>query len=367
MSSTYDVAICGAGPAGAVCAIAAARDGWNTALLERVPFPRHKVCGDCLNPSVWPVLESLEVAGRIQALASAALEQVRFVSRSGTIVEVPLPAGAERAVMRSLLDQALLEEAIQAGVTLISGSPLTALHFDNGQWIATTAAAQLRAKVFIAADGRNSTSCRLLGLSAPVRQGRVALQCHAPLARAYQGTVALELLPHGYCGVSPVDGEQMNICMVSKTDRLADTKATVHDRLHLPQDQPWRSLAPIDRGDLPPAPHPACFLAGDAARVVEPFTGEGIYYALQSGKLAAAAASRYLSGSDDSAAQYRTAHAGLYRNRLWINKLARLAVIHPQLGDFLLGTGRHFPRLLEKLTAKVVTSPALPTARQKRF
>ncbi|RYD26897.1 MAG: FAD-binding protein, partial [Verrucomicrobiaceae bacterium] len=55
----YDLIINGAGPAGGACALAAVRAGLRTAIVERVPFPRHKVCGDCFNPSVWPVLASL--------------------------------------------------------------------------------------------------------------------------------------------------------------------------------------------------------------------------------------------------------------------------------------------------------------------
>ena len=53
-------------------ALAAARSGWRVALIERAPFPRHKVCGDCLNPGVWPVLESLGTAAALRALDNGA-------------------------------------------------------------------------------------------------------------------------------------------------------------------------------------------------------------------------------------------------------------------------------------------------------
>ena len=361
MPDTFDLAICGAGPAGAASALAAARAGWRVALIERAPFPRHKVCGDCLNPGVWPVLESLGTASALRALDHAELHTVRLVSQKGQALEIPLPAGAERAVTRESFDAVMLQAALAAGVTLLSGAPLTAIQRQATGWSLATASTSLSAQTFIAADGRNSTTCRLLGLAPPARAGRVALQCHAPLASPYQGTVALELLPHGYCGIAPVDATRMNLCLVSDASQLAATRQEAQRRFQLPSDQLWHSLAPLDRPDLPPAPLPGCFLAGDAARVVEPFTGEGIYYALRSGQLAAGAAALHLTGDPAAATFYREAHRQLYRHRLWVNRLARLAVTHRTLGNSLLALGRYFPALPGLLTTKVIsTGTSLP-------
>jgi flavin-dependent dehydrogenase len=93
---------------------------------------------------------------------------------------------------------------------------------------------------------------------------------------------------------------------------------------------------------------PNLFLVGDAARVVEPFTGEGIYYALRSGELAASA----IRSADPS--QYVQAHRRLYAGRLWINSLARYAVQHPRLATTLLRVVPNEKGILGLLTAKVV-------------
>ena len=354
MPDTFDLAVTGAGPAGAACALAAARQGLRVALIERSPFPRHKVCGDCLNPTVWPVLESLGCAPAIRALDHAVLRQVRFLSETGRPLEIPLPPGAERAVTRESFDHALLQAALHAGVTLFSGAPLTHLEPRPPGWHLTTAATSLTARTLVAADGRNSTTAHLLGIFPPTRPGRVALQGHAPLTAPYRDTVALEWLPHGYCGVAPVDSQRMNLCLVSTTRHLPASKAEVQRRFALPPTQTWHSIAPLERADIPPAPFPNGFLAGDAARVVEPFTGEGIAYALHSGQLAATAAVQFLLGNPRAAAHYRRAHHHLYRHRLWVNRLARLAVTHRPLGHFLLRLGHHCPSLMRLLTAKVV-------------
>ena len=358
----FDVAISGAGPAGAACALAAARDGWRVALIERSIFPRHKVCGDCLNPSIWPVLESLGTAKAIAGLDHAPLRRVRFVSAKGRPLEVNLPPGAERAVTRESFDQVMLQAALDAGVTLFAGSPVIAVSRMADGWKLTHPQTTLTSRTLVAADGRNSTVCRLLGLLPPHRrsaEGRVAVQCHAPLQPDYQGTVALELMPHGYCGIAPVDAARMNICLVSNPQHLTKAKARIHERFQLAQDHVWHGIAPIDRADLPPSPWPGCYLAGDAARVVEPFTGEGIYYALRSGQLAALAAGKHLSGHPEAGHFYRSAHRQLYRHRLWVNRISRMAVTHPRAGQFMLSAGHFFPGILQFLTAKVAGSSAL--------
>ena len=90
---------------------------------------------------------------------------------------------------------------------------------------------------------------------------------------------------------------------------------------------------------------------------MEPFTGEGIYYALRTGELAAesvVAAGRGETDAPEAAARYRAAHTSVYRGRLWVNRLARLAGRHPRAASLALGAARWQPGLLGLLTRKVV-------------
>src|ERR1700751_2201118 len=107
--SSFDLVVVGGGPAGAVAAATAARQGLRTLVLEREQFPREKVCGGCLNPSCWPVLERIGTPETIRALPESPLEAVEFIGLNGTSVRVDLPGGdaAEIAIKRSILDQAL--------------------------------------------------------------------------------------------------------------------------------------------------------------------------------------------------------------------------------------------------------------------
>ena len=82
---TWDLIVIGAGPAGSACASLCAKAGKSVLLLEAARFPRDKVCGDCLNPAVWPVIERLGLRTRIDALPSSTPKHpLRSISSSSS-------------------------------------------------------------------------------------------------------------------------------------------------------------------------------------------------------------------------------------------------------------------------------------------
>src|SRR5437667_1293364 len=101
---TFDVAIVGGGPAGSTCAAFCAAAGLRTLLIEREKFPREKVCGDCINPACWPVLERIGIAHEIRDWPHGILNAVEFISIAGRKLRVDLPSGEqiEIAIKRSL-------------------------------------------------------------------------------------------------------------------------------------------------------------------------------------------------------------------------------------------------------------------------
>jgi flavin-dependent dehydrogenase len=164
----------------------------------------------------------------------------------------------------------------------------------------------------------------------------------------------LQLLPGGYSGQAPVNETELNLCLVGKPKSIRTLQKWAIERFALLADQRWRTITPLTRAAVPPARENLLF-AGDAARVVEPFTGEGIFYALRSGVLAATAATRIVQeNSTDAAAEYAAQHTAMYHGRLRINALARSAVVSPKLGSILLDFARFQPALLRFLTRKVV-------------
>ena len=178
----FDVAIVGGGPAGSSCAASCAVAGLRTLVLDREKFPREKVCGDCLNPSCWPVFERLELTERVRDLPHSKLSSVEFIAIDGrkVIVDFPSGAGCEISVKRSLLDDLLLNRAGELGADVHEQTTATGLS-ENGHWKIETASGEFfQARILIGADGRNSTVARLCNLFPPSERERVALQAHVP-------------------------------------------------------------------------------------------------------------------------------------------------------------------------------------------
>ncbi len=349
----FDVAIVGSGPAGAACAAFCARAGLETLLLEREKFPREKVCGDCLNPSCWPVLQRLEIAERVRALPHGKLNRVDFIPIHGDAVSIALPKDAEIAVKRSHLDHHLLKRAHSLGATVRDGSTVIALTNVSGHWHIAAGETTFEARVLVGADGRNSSVARLLGLLPRLEKERVGLQTHCALPANFGERVVLQFLPQGYSGQAPVGNGELNLCLVAKPLGIAALKTWAEERFNLSREHTWRTITPLRRAALSPA-DAGIFFVGDAARVVEPFTGEGIYYALRSGELAAETIVRR-DPPAKAALDYAAAHSELYRGRLWINRMARAAVLSPQITSALLRSGVLRPKLLRFLTTKVAS------------
>ncbi|MGB8353143.1 MAG: geranylgeranyl reductase family protein [Chthoniobacteraceae bacterium] len=347
----YDVIICGGGPAGSVCAAFCAAGGLKTLVLEKAIFPRDKVCGDCINPSCWPVLERLQIADSVLALSHSKLSEVEFVGINGRSIKYPLHPSerGEIAVKRSVFDELLLRRAIECGAEVRQDTTVTAV--ERG-WKVHAGGEVFTARNLVAADGRNSTVMRLLGLLPAAARERVAIQTHIPAPRNFGDRVVLHFLKEGYAGYSAVGEGNVNLCLVSKPAGIRALKTWAESRFEIEPQQDWRTITPLAR-DPVPASAENLLLAGDAARVVEPFTGEGIYYAIASGELAATYLCKQLPLQN-----YRREHAGLYAGRLWVNRISKAAALHPRIASLVLDAMRFYPPSLRFLTSKVV-GPAL--------
>jgi len=296
------------------------------------------------------VLEQLGLRDRILSCTHTVLKGVRFLTIDGATVRVPLPDGPypELGLTRSRLDQVLLEHARSCGVDVYEDTTLKALKRLPSGWRMESETGVFETDQLVAADGRNSTVARLLGLMPPHLPGeRIAVQTHLPCPADLGSDVVLQFLKEGYAGLAPVGADVANLCLVCRPGDLQSIKHWAAGQFDLSESQTWRSITPLRRAPLAPT-GAGLWFTGDTARVVEPFTGEGIAYALKSGALCAEA---LLAGKPEL---YEHNHAALYRGRLWVNKMARWACLHPQAGSALVRLGRYFPELFGLLTRKVV-------------
>ncbi len=354
---THDILIIGAGPAGSVAAAHLAPSGRRVLVIEKSTFPRHKVCGDCLNPIAWPILQRLDLADRILTLPHAHADAVEFLGTQGQRIRIPTPPAAssttgELMVTRHDLDALLITRATELGATFRDNLPVTRIERTADHWTLHTPSGPLTAPIVLAADGRNSTTARQTNRLGRARHDRVAIQTHAPLTPDLGNTVRMIFHTDGYGGLARVDATTMNICLVARTKKLPALRAYAEDTFDLPPTTRWRTITPLSRADSSPIADDGLFLLGDAARVVEPFTGEGITYAMRSGELAAEAITQH--DLPEAESTYRRTHAAMYRGRLWVNKLARQASLHPILTSHALSVLKFYPAPLSLLTKKIV-------------
>jgi geranylgeranyl reductase family protein len=358
----FDVAVVGAGPAGSSAAIHLARKGYSVALLDKEPFPREKLCGDFLNPINWPLLRELEVDREVLARPHEKVMTFLFTSFSGDEAEVPLPGSEDGTlfglgVRRFDLDYVLLKKSESEGATHFQECKLTDLKREAQSWLLRFDRAGmiegLRARVLIGADGRNSWVAHRLGLAdlGTMRGRSVGFQFRLKGSNRDTGKIEIHLFPGGYAGIVGLGGGTVNLCLAIERDRLLDGRpeeflldtclprnSRLGEILRGPRVSEMRSTYPVY---FPPrrAYGEGALLVGDAARVNEPVTGEGIYFALKSGALAARTIDQAFQKRDFSAHQLssyeRECRSG-FRFRRGISALIRWLIYRPALVSSLI-------------------------------
>jgi flavin-dependent dehydrogenase len=343
---SHDVVIVGAAPAGSLAALVLARTGKRVALLDRAAFPRAKVCGNCINPSAWEIWRKLGLTESFAALPHQDPSGFAIHCEGRTVYENRFrsPAQGPRVVGRDVLDDWLRQEAEKAGAEFYPETTVTGL--DAAQGIVQTSRGEFSGALVLGADGRNSLVARQSGLMPPPRRcHRVAWQASIDAPPDLDDRIHMHLFEEGYFGFTRYSATQAVISMVLDARRTQDPLP--YARKYLPPFAPtdWMRMNPITRA-------PArlgtgrVWLTGDAARVVEPFTGEGISFALSTGLLAAETALRGFARNDLAAAQaaYVRAHRRLYRRRAWVNLLVHWTLVTPSRPVRLIRKMERLPR-----------------------
>jgi len=360
--SDFDVIVVGGGPGGATAAALCTQRGLRVALFEHARFPRQKVCGDVINPNCWPVLETIGADGKVRALPHHEIEAALFATPTGGVVTIPTPRGAT-AIRRSLFDHALLEHARTCGVEVFENETVHEITSDR-RVITSLGSYQARTAI-IGADGRHSVTARSAGLVRKLSGGNehIAFQAHFRAPPALDGRVQLHLFHGGYCGVVRVDAERANLCIV--TDRRGarfhnDCEAlfahTVRQNPHFrslgidPEPlEPLHSTHPLQRPMNVPARN-GVFLVGDALRVMEPFTGQGILFALRTAEIVAEAIGSPSQPERNYAADVTT----LYRQRGRTNEWLRRVMYRERAARAVVPLVRRIPGLARWLADNVL-------------
>lgn len=313
----YDVLIIGAGPAGCSCAFQLSGKGLNIALLDKETFPRDKICGDALSADVVNQLFKMDgsLAEKFLSLQEKKPSNgVRFFAPNGTMLDIDFKVSNQANASgyiskRTHFDNFLFQQVLElSDVTVFQGETVKMVVCDDNEATVTTKDRIFNASIIIGADGANSIVNRQLA------QNKLNKNHHCAGLRQYfenvegfhpQNHIELhfykDILP-GYFWIFPLPNNQANVGLGMLSSEVAKQKINLKEKLsEIIETHPnikirfknAKALESIQGFGLPIGSQKKSIsgnrflLLGDAASLIDPFTGEGIGNAIRSGRIAA--------------------------------------------------------------------------------
>jgi flavin-dependent dehydrogenase len=338
LNELWDVAVVGAGPAGSVAAMLLAKAGRRVVLFDRATFPRRKVCGCCLNGLALSALTAAGLGELPTALGAVPLNQVTLAA-GGRTADVTLPHGV--ALSREAFDPALIRAAERSGVTARTGVKARLGEVAADGWTLFAGDEPLRAKVVIDATGLNG---QLTHTDTAVSAGSLigaGTVIDAPAAyRA--GIIHMATGGGGYVGLVRVEDGRLDVAaafdpgFVRECGGLGPAAEQVVRRSGLsalPElaAADWKGTPPLTRTPRAVA-GPRWFAVGDATGFVEPFTGEGMAWALAAAVAVTPIVNRAVNDwTDRHAREWAAAHHRVVTRRQAVCRIAARVLRSPRL------------------------------------
>jgi geranylgeranyl reductase family protein len=354
----YDAVVVGMGPAGATAAYELSRAGLSVLAIEKETHPRYKVCGGGLSARIDRILED-----DYKSVVEHTIYGIQFSYRGADPLSLDCSSPIAYMVMRDRFDHFLVEKARQVGTEVHEDEPVTSCRQLPDGIEVTTDRGRYLAKVLIGADGANSLVAQQLF---PGRRSRrmATLESEIPIGPAphYPGTgralIDIGATPAGYAWIFPKQ-ERLSIGVGDLRGGLASPKKIfdqfVRDEKGL---APWKVPQPVGHPLPLFSEHSGAnresvglvsgraLLVGDAGHLVDPLFGEGIYYAVRSGQLAAESILSQLKDERRSLADYEEAvRREIYEEFRVAVRMASIVYSYPRLCHRLLPRYQHIVML----------------------
>jgi geranylgeranyl reductase family protein len=357
----HDLIVVGGGPAGASCARRAAAKGMDVLVLEKQEHPRRKVCAGGFRPGVTDLLD-FDVSPAIEHEACGS--HIYSPSRLEVVCTKPKLTGY--TVKRSVFDHLLLKKAEEAGAEVQTDIEITDVEEGRENVTVRSKDGQsFTSKYVVAADGVNSRVARSAGIKSRWKDDEVGLCFEAcvpmdpsDIMRITQGPygpdkVCIEVyfggIQHGYGWCFPKKDEvSLGMgCLVPYAKDLRKAWAKFIDefekknsvKVDLSEESAMR--VPL-KGPIQNTVTKRIMLAGDAGGFVSPATGEGIYYAIASGQIAADTVSDILQGRAKGTQEYQ---------RRWKSDIGKQLKVSNSLANLLFNSEQNM-ELIVRMAAK---------------
>ena len=308
--SLKQVIVVGGGLAGLTCALHLSQSGIAVTLIEKKSYPRHKVCGEYISNEVLPYLKYLGIDP--YKYGAKEIKDFELSSVKGNSVFAALPLGGF-SISRFKLDHLLYENAVKRGVTIIKDA-VTDIHFADNRFQVSLKNHPIIEGVFvIGAYGKRSNLDQ--------KMGREFLKHKAPYLAVkahYKGDypenlVGLHHFYGGYCGVSNVEDNILNVCFIAEYAQFKKYKniAEFEEKV-LFKNKELKAIfqsstlifdKPLSISQISFASKPLIedhvIMSGDSAGMIHPLCGNGMSMAKNSAKMISEILIQYCAGSID--------------------------------------------------------------------
>jgi len=353
-NNEYDLIIVGAGPSGATAAIYAKLHGLKTLLLDKQKFPRDKICGDALSGKSVGILRDLELLDEVQSLPGAFIQSVTFSSPAHEMFNIDLKQTSLKnvpkgfVIRREVFDDFMFSKAKNAADTVLENFTVTDLIMENGtvkgvkgKNESSDDIVDYHGKIVLGADGYNSVVSKTLGLyEHDPKHWVVALRCYYKDVKGLTDQIELhyvdEVVP-GYFWIFPMEENYANVGIGMLHQYIKENKVDLKSAMDKAINSPYfkerfANATPMEKPmgwNLPVGSKRrknygnGFMLLGDAAGLIDPFTGEGIGNAMYSARIAVETAKDAI--ANDNVGEQKLSE---YFNRLWNEIGNELKVSH---------------------------------------
>jgi flavin-dependent dehydrogenase len=360
-TSKIDVLIVGGGLAGLSSAIHLSKQGLTILVIEKNSYPKHKVCGEYISNEVVPYLEFLGVD--VFKLGAKKINKFQLSTTKSKLISTNLPLGGF-GISRFCLDDAMAKKALEKGVEILQDS-VESIDFSNDIFfVETKNNTQFQAKMVIGAYGkRSSLDVKLKRSFIKNKSPYLAVKTHVK-GNFPEDLVALHNFEGGYCGVSKVENDSINLCYITnfkvfkkykdidefqqkvlfKNQYLksifSETKPVFVQPLTISQIS-FEAKKPIENHVI---------MCGDTAALIHPLCGNGMSMAIRSAQIASVLIIKFfneeITSRDALEKQYLRAWNKAFKSRLKTGHIVANLFNQPKLSEFLMQGLKWFPGIL---------------------